>query len=146
MYTFFEDLEKGDIIHVYVHALEMDITVFICDASEFAKWSRGEKAWVYELHEDIVTVSIEFPVPHGGSWYVVFDNTDNLFSVTIEYDVYVTRPIGEGGNPSAMLMVGLILLIIIVIVIVVAVAIWAVHSKKAQPTYWTYPPGVIGSG
>ncbi|RLE67545.1 MAG: hypothetical protein DRJ43_07255 [Thermoprotei archaeon] len=66
-YGYFTDLDEGDTIKVWFRVIDgPDITVFICDAENFARYARGERALVYELHEDYIEGSISFSVPYGG--------------------------------------------------------------------------------
>ena len=132
-YYYFTDLDEGDTIKVWFKVVRgPDITVFICDAENFARYTRGETATVYGIREDCIEASINFPVPHGGTWYVVFDNTDELFTdVIVECEVSAMKTSAPGLN-TMMVIIGIAVIAAIAIVVIV-VAIVVVKSKRAAP-------------
>jgi hypothetical protein len=61
------------------------IDFFICDQSNFDLWTGGHTASVYQRHPSVGSADWTFIVPHSDTWYMMYDNTDNLF-----YKAHVT--------------------------------------------------------
>ncbi len=63
------------------------ITFFICDQSNFDKWTGGQDATVYHLQENVASYDFKFVIPHSDTWYFVFRNYALLLSKTINFNV-----------------------------------------------------------
>ena len=50
------------------------LTFFICNASTYAIWAGGGSPNVYDLQQDVHTLSWSFDIPYSGTWYLVFAN------------------------------------------------------------------------
>lgn len=67
------------------------IDFFICDSSNYALWSSGQQASVYQLQQDVASYSFHFRIPYDDTWYFVFQNHAWLTSKTINFDLYMDQ-------------------------------------------------------
>lgn len=56
------------------------IDFFICDQENYDLWTGGQTASVYELSYNVGSKDWEFIAPYTDRWYLMYDNTDNLFN------------------------------------------------------------------
>ncbi len=50
------------------------LTFFICNSSAYTLWAGGGSPNVYDLQQDVHTLSWSFDIPYSGTWYLVFAN------------------------------------------------------------------------
>jgi hypothetical protein len=72
-----------------------DITFFICNQSAFNDWKDGHSIQVYEMMEDVTSGEYEYLGGPGTTWYLVFDNTDEVSTaqtVEVNFQIDLTAP------------------------------------------------------
>jgi hypothetical protein len=67
-----------------------DITFYLVDSDNFAKWSDSQSFSSYKSLEDVYSGSYTFRIPFTDTWYFIFDNRDSYFhTTTLVFDSYV---------------------------------------------------------
>ncbi|MHA2603023.1 MAG: hypothetical protein AM324_012950 [Candidatus Thorarchaeota archaeon SMTZ1-83] len=72
-----------------------DITFFICNQSAFNDWTGGHSIQAYEVMEDVTSGEYEYLGGRGTTWYLVFDNTDEVSTtqtVKVNFHIDLTAP------------------------------------------------------
>ncbi len=88
----YTDLDAGDIISVSIDVVEgPGIDFFICDDENWDIWEGGGTASVYNLRENVGSLTASFTVPRSGTWSVVFDS-DSLSNIHIEGTINAYTP------------------------------------------------------
>ncbi|MFQ5832516.1 MAG: hypothetical protein ACE5H4_07430 [Candidatus Thorarchaeota archaeon] len=72
-----------------------DITFFISDEAAFNDWKDGRSIQAYEVMEDVTSGDYEYLAGGGTTWYLVFDNTDEVSTtqtVEVNTQIDITAP------------------------------------------------------
>ena len=127
----------AEVIYIQVRVETGDgLEFFICDGDDYADWSDGLTATLYEHRETMTSLSMVYEVPRLDDWRVVFNNEDDESQHLIGW-------VGLDPPPlltidSAFLLGGGISLVIAVVGI-----FWYRKSQKKKPPRHSEPPEMI---
>ena len=102
-HAIYANYEEDGIIYVdFEVTYGTDVDFFICDSSEYAKLVDGQSYYVYDIHENVGSLSTAFTIPYDDTWYIVFENEDVLFRRHIEGTLSYSAPLDTNTNGVAV--------------------------------------------
>jgi hypothetical protein len=121
------------------------IDFFICDQENWDLWDTGHTASVYQKHDNWGSLTWDFTVPEAGTWHVVFDNMDSLFtSKHIVGHIYHVVPTTTSSY-APLDISGFFPGILVLAIIVVIVALSQRSMKQKSGMKPTEPPPMTSS-
>lgn len=97
-----QSLTSGDTISGYIQtdSTSETVTFFICDSANYALWSSGSSATVYNLTNSVHTGSFSVTVPTTDTWYVVASNRQGSVTVTLDLGIDINADNSPYYDPS----------------------------------------------
>jgi hypothetical protein len=106
-----------------------DIDFFICDRATYNSFADGYSVTVYNLRENVGSLSYSFNIPEDGTWHVVYRNEAWFTRKHIEGTINYSSP---ASGSSGALVFGSLFLISIVIFIGIGAKICSDQGKMPQ--------------
>ena len=120
-------------------AVSRDIEFFICDASNYIRWTRNESVEIFEHSEQTSGQSFNFTIPSNSTWYVVFSNIQTNSIVSLEAELFFIDVSGTTYTQFSWLAQSTIITPLFIgftlaILSVCLLGIWASRRSEAQPS------------
>ena len=130
-HIYYTDLSSSYTIYVEIEVTSgPGIDFFICDQANWDIWDGGGTASVYNLRENVGSVSTSFNVPTTDTWYIVFDS-DSSQNIHVEGYVGLT-PAPATTNPSPGIDMLMIVVIIVAVIVIGAIGVVVVKQISGQ--------------
>ena len=138
-HIYYTDLAAYNTIYVEIEVTSgPGIDFFICDQANWDIWDSGGTASVYNLNENVGSVSTSFYVPTTDTWYIVFDS-DSYENIHVEGYVGLS-PAPAATSPPPSTPDGSMMLIVVAVVAIIVIGVIGVAVVKQISGQSPAPP------
>jgi len=115
-----------------------DVEFFICDASNYTRWTRNESVISFEHSEATSGQSFNFTIPYDSTWYVVFSNIHPTNIVSLEAELFYIDGAGTtytlvSWAAQSTIITPLFIGFVLTILGVCILGIWVSRRSEEQP-------------